>query len=52
MHDFGVAKGSPDVPYVVMEYVDGPNLRQVLRSGKLPADEALALVPQICAALQ
>lgn len=38
--------------YFVMEYVDGANLRQLERSGKLAPQQALALVPQICEALQ
>jgi hypothetical protein len=35
-----------------MEYVDGANLRQLMRDGKLSPREALALVPQLCEALQ
>ena len=35
-----------------MEYVDGPNLRQLERAGKLSPREALQIVPQICEALQ
>jgi hypothetical protein len=35
-----------------MEYVDGPNLREVQRSGQLTPDVALRLVPDICEALQ
>src|ERR1035437_4262197 len=38
--------------YFIMEYVDGPNLRQVEQAGKLSAREALEIIPQICAALQ
>ena len=38
--------------YFIMEYVDGPNLRQIEQAGKLPPREALAIIPQICAALQ
>ncbi len=38
--------------YFIMEYVDGPNLRQVERAGKLTPREALEIIPQICAALQ
>jgi serine/threonine protein kinase len=38
--------------YIVMEFVDGANLRQTIRAGKLAAAEALAIVPQICEALQ
>ena len=35
-----------------MEYVDGVNLRQAIRSGGITPKEALAIVPQICDALQ
>jgi serine/threonine protein kinase len=38
--------------YFLMEFVDGPNLRQVERAGKLSPREALQIIPQICAALQ
>jgi hypothetical protein len=38
--------------YFLMEYVDGPNLRQLLQSGELLPQQALAIVPQICEALQ
>jgi tRNA A-37 threonylcarbamoyl transferase component Bud32 len=40
------------VPYLVMEYVDGTPLRNVLASGKLTSDKALEVIPQICDALQ
>jgi tRNA A-37 threonylcarbamoyl transferase component Bud32 len=49
VHDFGESNG---LYYLVMEYVDGPNLRQVIREGSLSAAQALAIVPQICEALQ
>ena len=35
-----------------MEYVDGLNLRQLEQAGRLSPREALAIVPQICDALQ
>jgi hypothetical protein len=35
-----------------MEFVDGANLRQLQRAGHLSPQEALAIVPQICEALQ
>ena len=35
-----------------MEYVDGANLRQTIETGGLTPPEALAIVPQICDALQ
>jgi predicted Ser/Thr protein kinase len=38
--------------YFLMEYVDGPNLRQVERAGKLSPPQALRIIPQICEALQ
>jgi len=49
VHDFGESKG---LFYIVMEYVDGVNIRDVLRDGKLDAAQALAIVPSICEALQ
>ena len=44
----------PNTPlyYFLMEYVDGVNLRQLLHAGRVSAREALAIVPQICDALQ
>ncbi len=47
--DFGQAGG---LHYFIMEYVDGPNLRQVEQAGKLSPREALKIIPQICEALQ
>ena len=38
--------------YFLMEYVDGLTLRQLLDTGKLWPEEAVAIVPQICDALQ
>jgi len=38
--------------YFLMEYVDGVNLRRLLDAGRLAPKEALAIVPQICDALQ
>jgi hypothetical protein len=49
IHDVGVA-GS--LHYLLMEYVDGPNLRQVQRTGRLAPGQALRIVPEICEALQ
>jgi aminoglycoside phosphotransferase (APT) family kinase protein len=49
VHDSGQAGG---LYYFVMEYVDGVNLRRMLAEGKLAPAEALAIVPQICEALQ
>jgi tRNA A-37 threonylcarbamoyl transferase component Bud32 len=49
VHDVGQVGG---LYYFVMEYVDGANLREVLRDGKLAPEQALRIVPQICDALQ
>ena len=49
VHDFGRING---LHYFVMEYVDGPNLRQLQHTGKLSPREALRIIPQICEALQ
>lgn len=38
--------------YFLMEFIDGLSLRQLLDTGKLAPEEALAIVPQICEALQ
>ena len=49
IHDFGESGG---LYYLVMEFVDGANLRDVLRDGKIPPEQALKIVPTICEALQ
>jgi len=49
VHDFGEAGGHC---YLVMEFVDGLNLRQLLQSGKMKPEQALVIVPKICEALQ
>src|SRR5438105_651907 len=49
IHEFGRAD---DLFYFVMEFVDGVNLRQLLEAGRIAPREALAIVPQICDALQ
>ena len=49
IYDFGQANG---LYYFLMEYVDGVNLRQMLRANRLAPREALAIVPQVCDALQ
>jgi predicted Ser/Thr protein kinase len=41
-----------DFYYFIMEFVDGVDLRRLLRDRKLKPEEALKLVPQICEALQ
>jgi serine/threonine protein kinase len=49
IHDFGQADG---LYYFIMEYVDGVSLRQLVVKGELTPRQALALVPQMCEALQ
>src|ERR1035438_9415740 len=49
VYDFGETNG---LYYLLMEYVDGMNLRQLLQTRKLAPEEALAIVPSICEALQ
>jgi predicted Ser/Thr protein kinase len=49
VHDFGQAGGHC---YLLMEYVDGLNLRQLLQRGTMKPEEAVAIVPFICEALQ
>ena len=49
VHDFGKVGA---LHYLLMEFVDGTNLREVERAGKLAPEQALAIVPQICEALQ
>lgn len=38
--------------YLVMEWVDGASLREILTAGHLSVDDALRYVPQICDALE
>jgi predicted Ser/Thr protein kinase len=49
VYEFGQVNG---LPFFIMEFVDGLNLRQLEQAGKLSAREALQIVPQICDALQ
>jgi tRNA A-37 threonylcarbamoyl transferase component Bud32 len=49
VYDYGQA-GS--YSFLLMEYVNGPNLRQLLQRGKMAPEEALVIVPKICEALQ
>jgi len=65
VYDFGELAGEPpssgEQPtfaptarcyYFVMEYVDGTNLRRLMESKELAPEQALAIVPQVCEALQ
>lgn len=49
IYDYG---RTGDLFYIVMEYVDGVNLRQLIAGDRISPREALAIVPQICDALQ
>jgi tRNA A-37 threonylcarbamoyl transferase component Bud32 len=49
LYEFGQADG---LFFFLMEFVDGVNLRQLLHSSRISPREALAIVPQICDALQ
>ena len=49
VYDFGEVNG---FCYLVMEFVDGINLREAISGGRLPADEVLQIVQQVCEALQ
>ncbi|QJE94955.1 serine/threonine-protein kinase [Luteolibacter luteus] len=49
IHDFGETGG---LYYLVMEFINGVNVRDLLREGKMAPEQALAIVPPICEALQ
>jgi len=49
VYDFGQVD---EFYYFIMEFVDGVNLRQMERAGKLTPAQALTIVPKICDALQ
>ena len=49
IHDFGESGG---FYHLVMEYVDGVNLRAAMTAGRFTPEQALAIVPPVCEALQ
>ncbi len=49
VYDFGQADG---LFFLLMEYVDGSNLRQLIEAKAVAPTQALAIVPKICEALQ
>src|SRR6187455_1868723 len=49
IHDFGQAGG---FYFLLMEFVDGVNLRQAMKAGRFTPEQALAIVPPVCTALQ
>ncbi len=50
VYDFGHTQAG--LYYFIMEFVDGTDLRHVIRSGEISPAQALSVVPQICEALQ
>ena len=49
IHDFGQ---TGDLYYLIMEYIEGRDLRALIHEHKLEPAEALQIIPQICDALQ
>lgn len=49
VYDFGQAGG---FFYLLMEFVDGVNLRQAMSAGRFTPEQSLAIVPPVCEALQ
>ncbi len=49
LYEFGRAEG---LYFFLMEFVDGVNLRELMHGERISTREALAIVPQICDALQ
>ena len=49
VHDFGRAG---EFYFLLMEHINGVNLRQATMAGRLTPEQALAIVPSICEALQ
>ena len=48
----GLGPEAADVPYIVMEYVEGQTLRDVLKvEGRLPPRRAMEIVAEVCGAL-
>src|SRR5687767_2785586 len=48
----GVGEPGGELFWLSMEFVDGVNMREAMRAGRIGPKEALAIVPQICDALQ
>lgn len=48
----GLGSDAADVPYIVMEFVEGQTLREVLKvEGRLPPRRAMEIVAEVCGAL-
>jgi serine/threonine protein kinase len=57
VYDSGIAAspGEDDpasITFLLMEFVDGTDLRKLMKAGELSPEQALQLVPQICEAMQ
>ncbi len=60
IYDFGATTPSqtpdalphPPFYYLLMEFIDGVNLRQAMRTERFTPEQALAIVPPVCEALQ
>ncbi len=50
VYDFGHTEDG--LYYFIMEFVDGTDLRRVIQAGQFSPAEALAIIPQVCEALQ
>jgi len=42
----------PPFYFLLMEFMDGVNLRQAMRAGRFTPEQALAIIPPVCEALQ
>ena len=54
IYDFGQTPSGPGMHsfwFLVMELVDGVNLRQAMRAGRIAPAEVLAIIPKLCDAL-
>jgi len=49
VHDFGCIDGRF---YIAMEHVEGKSVRAMLQEGPLPPERALAIIPELCDAIQ
>jgi serine/threonine protein kinase len=49
VHESGASGG---FAYLIMEHVDGVNLRQAMRAGRFTPEQALGIIPGLCDALQ
>jgi serine/threonine protein kinase len=49
VYEFGERDG---LYFLIMEFIDGVNLRQAMKAGRFTPEQALAIVPPVCEALQ